>query len=95
MPHDKLYLDTALSVPELLSSHRDRHEAQDTILPSPTWTGLLFPMRISSSAENTISRYVHQESCKVLVALLSSKEQNTGCYRNTGSVKPRSHGGGG
>lgn len=34
MPHDKLYLDIILSVPGLLSSHRDWHQAQDTFLPA-------------------------------------------------------------
>jgi len=34
MPYDKLYLDTILSVPGLLSSHQDWHQAQDTVLPA-------------------------------------------------------------
>lgn len=34
MPHDKLYLDIILSIPGLLSSHRDWHQAQDTFLPA-------------------------------------------------------------
>lgn len=54
MPHDKLYLDTILSVPGLLSSHRDWHQAQDTILPALLGQDRCF-LRASHPAQKTPS----------------------------------------